>query len=108
MKKGITILADHPGSGRALQPGDRVRLRYSVQLHHGDYMVRDEPLEYTMGDRQHVAGFRYGLEGLRVGGTRRFQASPHLCYRDQEVENIPKNALLIFEISHVELFGLFR
>lgn len=37
-----------------------------------------------MGNRQFVAGFRYGLEGIRGGGTRRFRASPHLCYRNAE------------------------
>jgi hypothetical protein len=63
MKKGVTILADHPGNGRPLQPGDRVRLRCLVQLHHGDYVVRGELAEFTLGDRQHVAGFRYASKG---------------------------------------------
>jgi FKBP-type peptidyl-prolyl cis-trans isomerase len=50
-----------------------------------------------------VAGFRYGLEGMRAGGTRKFRASPHLCYRDLELERIPKNAVLIFNVKKLEV-----
>jgi len=35
--------------------------------------------------------------------TRRFKASPHLCYRDKELARIPKNAVLIVDIKHVEI-----
>lgn len=100
---GIRILADSPGSGPPLAKGDRVRVRYSIQLNRGDYLARDEEGIFMVGDRNEVAGFRYGLEGMRIGGSRRFKASPHLCYRDRELERIPKNAVLVFDITHVEL-----
>jgi FKBP-type peptidyl-prolyl cis-trans isomerase len=102
-KRGIKILEDVPGSGPILKTGDRVRLQYSVQLNRGDILARDDEAVFTIGDRNEVAGFRYGLEGMRVGGSRRFKASPHLCYRDEELERIPKNAVLVFDIKHVEL-----
>lgn len=104
-KRGITIVDETSGSGPPLKKGDRVRLRYSIQLNRGDYLVRDTEAVFAVGDRNVIAGFRYGLEGMHVGGTRRFKASPHLCYRDQELEHIPKNAVLIFDIMNVELLS---
>jgi FKBP-type peptidyl-prolyl cis-trans isomerase len=102
-KSGIKIVSETPGSGAELKKGDRVRIRYDIQLNHGDFLSRDQETILTVGDREFVAGFRYGLEGIRAGGTRRFKASPHLCYRDAELEKIPKNAVLIFDIKHVEI-----
>jgi FKBP-type peptidyl-prolyl cis-trans isomerase len=102
-KRGIKILEETPGSGPLLKKGDRVRLRYSIQLNRGENLARDVEAEFTIGDRSEIAGFRYGLEGMRIGGSRRFRASPHLCYRDQELERIPKNAMLVFDVMCVEL-----
>jgi FKBP-type peptidyl-prolyl cis-trans isomerase len=102
-KSGVKIVSDNPGAGPELKKGDRVRVRYSVQLNRGDYLAKDEETIFTVGDRNTIAGFRYGLEGIRAGGTRRFRASPHLCYRDAELARIPKNAVLVFDITDVEI-----
>jgi FKBP-type peptidyl-prolyl cis-trans isomerase len=102
-KSGIRILSDRPGSGPELKKGDRVRLKYDIQLNRGHLLVRDQETVLTIGDRDFVAGFRYGLEQMRAGGTRRFKASPHLCYRDAELARVPKNAVLIIDIKHVEI-----
>ena len=46
------------------------------------------------------AGLFYGIEGMRVGGTRRLRIAPHLAYRESGVPGvIPPNALLIVEIE---------
>lgn len=103
LKSGIKILAETSGTGPELKKGDRVRLRYDIQLNRGDFLARDRDEIWTVGDREAVAGFRYGLEGMRAGGTRRFRASPHLCYRDEEAGVIPKDAVLIFDIKRVEI-----
>ena len=104
-KSGINIVSETPGSGPEVKKGDRVRVRYDIQLNHGDFLARDQETVLTIGDREYVAGFRYGIEGMRAGGTRRFRAGPHLCYRDQEVARIPKNAVLIFDIKKVEILA---
>jgi FKBP-type peptidyl-prolyl cis-trans isomerase len=104
-KSGIKIVSDTPGTGEEIKKGDKVRVRYDIQLNRGDYLARDQELVFMLGDRELVAGFRYGCEGMRVGGTRKFRASPHLCYRDQELARIPKNAVLIFDVKNVELLA---
>jgi FKBP-type peptidyl-prolyl cis-trans isomerase len=51
-----------------------------------------------------IAGLEYGVEGMRVGGRRRFRAAPHLCYRDDGVASvIPSNALLVFAVELMEV-----
>jgi FK506-binding nuclear protein len=104
-RSGIRIVSETLGSGPELKKGARVRLRYDIQLNRGDLLVKDQEAVWTVGDRNFVAGFRYGLEGMRAGGTRRFRASPHLCYRDAEVAGIPKNAVLVCDIKHVEVLA---
>jgi len=47
-----------------------------------------------------VNGLFYGVEGMRVGGTRRLEMAPHLAYGEQGVPGIvPPNAVLVAEIS---------
>ena len=104
-RSGIKIIADSAGMGPELKNGDRVRLRYDILLNGGDMLVHDQEALWTVGDRNFIAGFRYGLEGMRAGGTRRFKASPHLCYRDAEASGIPKNAVLVCDIKHVEILS---
>lgn len=102
-KSGIKILSETPGTGPELKKGDKVRLLYDIRLNRGEVVVSDRDEVQTFGSRDVIAGFRYGLEGMRVGGARCFSASPHLCYRDREVAGIPKNAMLVFEIKRVEM-----
>ena len=74
-----------------------------MQLNRRDFLARDRDEIWTVGDREAVAGFPYGLEGMRAGGSRRFRASSHLCHRDEELASIPKNSVLIFDIKYVEI-----
>ena len=46
------------------------------------------------------AGLFYGLQGMRVGGTRTLRIAPHLGYGEQGVPGvIPANALLTVEVT---------
>jgi peptidylprolyl isomerase len=46
------------------------------------------------------ASLFYGVEGMRVGGTRRIRVAPHLAYREAGVPGvIPPNAILIVEVQ---------
>jgi FKBP-type peptidyl-prolyl cis-trans isomerase len=103
LKKGIKVISDNPGSGPELRKGDRVRVRYDIQLSRGDYLAKDQESDWVVGDREMVAGFRYGLDGMRIGGTRAFRASPHLCYGDSGTGVVPKNAVLIVTIKKLDL-----
>jgi len=61
-KPGIKIISEQIGSGTELKKGDRVRVKYNIQLNRGDYVMRDAESVFTLDDREMIAGFRYGLE----------------------------------------------
>jgi len=46
-----------------------------------------------------VQGINEGVVGMRVGGQRRLLVPPKLAYGDQQVQEIPPNATLDFEIE---------
>jgi len=59
--------------------------------------------EVRIDRRSLVSGLFYGVEGMRVGGTRRLEIAPHLAYGERGVPAvIPAGALLIAEITILE------
>jgi FKBP-type peptidyl-prolyl cis-trans isomerase len=53
--------------------------------------------------RSLIAGLFYGVEGMRVGGTRRLEIAPRLAYGDRGVPGvIPARAMLTAEIKILE------
>lgn len=103
-KAGIKILIDQPGSGRPVTKDDRVTITYSCYLHRGDLLIENHTETIRVGDRTKVAGFRYGLEGMQVGGHRRFEASPHLCYGEAGAPPaVPANAVLVIDIRLISV-----
>jgi len=56
--------------------------------------------EVRVDRRSLVSGLFYGVEGMRIGGTRRLEIAPHLAYGDRGVPGvIPSNAVLTAEIT---------
>jgi len=55
-------------------------------------------------DRESMfAGLFYGVQGMRIGGTRKLRIAPHLAYGEQGVPGvIPPNAVLTVEVSVLE------
>ena len=59
--------------------------------------------EVRVDRRSLVSGLFNGVEGMRVGGTRRLEIAPHLAYGDRGVPGvIPSNAVLTAEITILE------
>lgn len=57
-----------------------------------------------LGRRESIAGLRYGIPGMRVGGTREIVISPHLAYGEVGIPGrIPANALLRCEVELLEI-----
>jgi len=105
-KAGIRILADRPGAGAMLQKGDRIELSYDLALNRGEVIQANQRLEFVYGDRDVIAGLRYGLAGMQPGGYREFKASPHLCYGAAGVpEKIPADAVLVFRVRLLRILG---
>ncbi|MCH8978367.1 MAG: FKBP-type peptidyl-prolyl cis-trans isomerase [Armatimonadetes bacterium] len=99
MKPGIKILDEDIGTGEAVQVGDIIEIEYDLYLNRGDIVQSNFRCKMTLGDRSFIAGLNYGIEGMRVGGRRRFKAGSHLCYGAAGVSGIPANAVLIFDVQ---------
>jgi hypothetical protein len=117
LRSGLTLLVDAPGRGELVRRQRNYRIRLRLWLHRG------EPIRWAMAwgpvgaaaledggetlltevriDRRSlVPGLLYGVEGMRVGGTRRLEIAPHLGYGDRGVPDvIPPGALLTAEIT---------
>jgi len=62
--------------------------------------------ELRMDRRSLINGLFYGVEGMRVGGTRRLELAPHLAYGKEGVPGvIPAGAVLTAEITILEALG---
>ena len=119
MKPGVELLVDTPGTGSPVERHGWYDIRLQMWLSHGDPVRWTEPWGLLDGarieaegttilttlrvDRMFMfAGLFYGVNGMRVGGTRRLRVAPHLAYGEAGVPGvIPPNALLTVEIEVV-------
>lgn len=117
IRPGLTLLVDIPGDGEPVRRHHNYRIRLRMWLNGGE-PVRwntvwspgtaatlgecDETLfvELRIDRRSLVNGLFYGVEGMRVNGTRRLEIAPHLAYGVRGVPGVvPPNAVLTAEIT---------
>ena len=120
LRSGLRLLSEVPGSGETVRRGQRYLIRLNVWLHQGEavrWKTASGPVgiarleddgttlitEVRIDRRYLVNGLFYGVEGMRVGGTRRLEIAPHLAYGEQGVPGvIPPKALILAEITILE------
>lgn len=120
LRAGLMLLADLPGTGELLRRQQHVRVRLRLWTKDGAPVRWQQPpgeagdrLEddgATLLTRIQVArsavinGLFYGVDGMRIGGTRRLEIAPHLAYGDRGLEGvISPGATLIAEITILEV-----
>jgi uncharacterized protein len=117
LRSGLTLLADIPGEGDPVRRQHNYRIRLRLWLSRGQavrWQTAWGPVgaarledggdtlitEVRIDRRSLVNGLFYGVEGMRVGGTRRLEIAPHLAYGDRGVPGvIPAGAVLTAEIT---------
>jgi FKBP-type peptidyl-prolyl cis-trans isomerase len=92
------------GNGRIAETGLRVNVHYTGWLADGtkfeSSLDSGQPLSFTLGNQEMIAGWDQGIKGMRVGGRRKLTIPPDLAYGAQGSGNvIPPNATLVFEIQ---------
>jgi hypothetical protein len=120
LRSGLTLLADILGAGEPVRRQRCYQIRLRLWLNKGQAVRWRAPwgpvgaarlddsgetlITQVRIDRcSLVSGLFYGVEGMRVGGTRRLEIAPHLAYGDRGVPDvIPAGALLIAEITILE------
>jgi FKBP-type peptidyl-prolyl cis-trans isomerase FkpA len=96
------------GEGSLAASGLRVKVHYTGWLTDGTRFDsskdRGDPFVFPLGAGQVIKGWDEGVEGMKVGGTRKLTIPPALGYGARGAGGvIPPDATLVFE---VELLGV--
>jgi peptidylprolyl isomerase len=100
---GLKILDEVDGNGPEVKSGDTITVNYIGTLENGTKFDssydRNQPFTIQIGVGQVIRGWDEGIIGMKVGGKRKLVIPPSLGYGAQELEGIPSNSTLIFEIE---------
>ncbi len=96
------------GNGKQATKGAGVSVHYKGQLADGTVFdssyQRKQPIDFTIGIGQVIAGWDEGIQLLKVGDKARFVIPSHLGYGKQGAGGvIPPNAVLIFDVELMDV-----
>jgi FKBP-type peptidyl-prolyl cis-trans isomerase FkpA len=96
------------GEGAEAKAGDHVVVHYTGWLISGGVLGskfdsskdRGAPFDFPLGRREVIAGWDEGVQGMKIGGTRKLTIPPQLGYGARGAGGvIPPNATLLFEVE---------
>jgi FKBP-type peptidyl-prolyl cis-trans isomerase len=105
---GLEIEEVVVGDGASATTGQKVTVHYTGWLTDGGKFDsskdRNAPFVFSLGRGQVISGWDEGVQGMKVGGTRKLTIPPALGYGTRGAGGvIPPDATLVFE---VELLGV--
>jgi len=96
----------------AAKKGDTVRIHYTGKLDDGrqfDSSEGGEPLEFTLGEREVIAGFENAVEGMTPGDEKTVSIEPDQAYGQRDENLVQTVARDRFpEDAHIELGTQFQ
>lgn len=92
------------GEGAEAAAGQKVTVHYTGWLTDGTKFDsskdRNDPFVFPLGAGRVIRGWDEGVQGMKVGGTRKLTIPAHLGYGSQGAGGvIPPNATLVFEVE---------
>jgi len=109
---GLVIEELAVGDGAEAKAGSKVSVHYTGWLLYGgekgrkfdSSRDRNDPFEFPLGAGKVIKGWDEGVQGMKIGGSRRLTIPAELGYGARGAGGvIPPNATLVFE---VELLGI--
>ena len=96
------------GSGREAHAGETATVHYTGTLVDGTKFDsskdRNKPFSFRLGAGHVIKGWDEGVEGMKIGGTRKLVIPPELGYGARGAgSTIPPNATLIFQVELLDL-----
>lgn len=96
------------GTGALAKAGQTAAVHYTGWLTDGTKFDssrdRNDPFSFPLGRGFVIAGWDEGVQGMRVGGSRKLTIPPQLGYGARGAGGvIPPNATLVFEVELLEL-----
>ena len=107
-ESGLQIEEIKLGDGDSATAGQFVSVHYTGWLTDGTQFdsskTRNEPFDFPLGQRNVIAGWDEGVQGMRVGGVRKLTIPPQLGYGARGAGGvIPPNATLVFEVELLDI-----
>ena len=96
------------GTGTEAKAGQTAVVHYTGWLTNGTKFDsskdRGQPFTFPLGGGRVIKGWDEGVQGMKVGGTRKLTIPANLGYGAQGAGGvIPPNATLVFEVDLLEL-----
>ncbi len=96
------------GTGAEAKAGHFVTVHYTGWLTNGDKFDsskdRNDPFQFPLGRGRVIKGWDEGVQGMKIGGTRKLTIPAHLGYGAYGAGGvIPPNATLVFEVELLDL-----
>lgn len=92
------------GDGPELKKGDAAYVTYTGKLRDGTEFDSNDrpdgtPFRFVVGAGMVIQGWDEGVQGMRVGGTRKLSIPAEMAYGNRAQGKIPANSDLFFEIK---------
>ena len=99
---GLYYTIENPGEGNKIQFKDRVAFKYKGSLLNGKVIdEQTEPIEFQVEEL--IGAWQETMLMLRPGGKAFIIAPPQLGYGEHDLDDIPQNSILIFELEVIEV-----
>lgn len=110
LEPGLTMRILRSGQGAEATPGDIAVVHYTGWLY-DDTMPdnrgakfdsshdRGQHFPFPLGEGRVIQGWDRGVVGMKVGEVRELTIAPGLAYGDRDLDIIPPNSTLVFEVE---------
>jgi len=104
---GLLYILKEKGQGETLKNDTKITVHYKGTLINGmefdNSYTRGKPISLILKDV--ILGWQEGLKYIKKGGKIKLIIPPHLAYGDKEVNGIPANSTLIFDIELLDVIN---